>query len=313
MIVASTTPPRETRKRTADVVGWCDCQPARRRGFIEAPGGCGLAVTRLVRCERCGLVHVDPRPAPEEVRRFYEQVELWTRSVDAEGNPRSYVNELDMKRPQFVDLVRRIQKRKRAGLVLDVGSAAGLLELAMDRSRWSVVGIDRSPFIAEFGRQELKTHVLTGLFEEVDFPAGSFDVIVLKYTLEQVDAPLEVLRKARELLKADGWLVLADVINIDSFCARHFRGGYRLIHPTHFTYFSPATIRNMLMAAGFDVVQIEYPYFRTPYFTIASVATLGWRALRQSWGNVRGVEGPIIFSMPFYGNMMDVWAVPVYC
>lgn len=288
----------------------CDCHPDYRRLFVDAPGSCGLTVTRLLRCERCGLVFVDPRPSQEEVERFYARPELWTDSVDAEGRPRSYVKELDAKRPVFADLARRIERRRASGRLLDVGCAAGLLERELDPSRWQVTGVERSDFIAEFGRRELKTHVITGWFEDVAFAPASFDVIVMKYTLEHLDDPFAALDCARGLLKPDGWLVLADVINIDSFCARRFRGGYRLIHPIHYTYFNLQTLSATLQRSGFDVRQVEYPFWRTPYATVENLATLATRVVKRAWLDATGRRDDIVYSVPFRGNYMDVWASP---
>src|SRR5205823_4183595 len=128
-------------------------------------------------------------------------------------------------------------------------------------------GVESSPYIAEFGRTQLETNVLAGTFESLELEPESFDVVVMKYVLDHMEEPFAALEKARRILKPEGLLVLADLINIDSFCARFFREGHRLIHPMHFTYFSPDTIRFHLARAGFRVTGVEFPFFRTPYFT----------------------------------------------
>jgi SAM-dependent methyltransferase len=125
-----------------------------------------------------------------------------------------------------------------------------------------------------------------------------------------MEDPMAALLEARRILKPDGVLVIADLINIDSFCARVFGEGHRLIHPMHFTYFSPSTITYHLGRTGFTVTEIEYPYFRTPYFTVANIAKLMGRVLAQSVNRVTGRRHARVYSVPFYGNMMDVWARP---
>jgi SAM-dependent methyltransferase len=276
---------------------------------LEVSDNQGAAKTVLVRCNRCDLCFEEPRPPKAAIDAFYNDVALWTNSTDAEGKQRSYVRELQAKEPLFRSLARRIERYRVGGRLLDVGCGPGLLERVLDTARWQVTGIEMSPYIADFGRTQLETNVITGRFEELDLPADSFDVVVMKYVLDHMEEPFEALLKARRVLKADGLLVVADLINIESFCARWFADGFRLIHPMHFTYFSPRTIALHLERAGFSVTRIEYPYFGTPYCTFSGLSTLAWRVLRRLVLRFSGSRQPV-YSPPFYGNMMDVWAVP---
>ncbi len=280
------------------------CTPGQAFLDISVP-----EAIRLRRCGDCGVVFEDPRPAPERIKAFYDDAALWTRSTDAEGKPRSYVNELEAKTPVFRDLVRRIERFKRSGRVLDVGCGAGLLERVLDRTRWQTLGIDLSPFIADFGRREFGAHIVDGRFETLGLPEAPYDVVVMKYVLDHMEEPDRALARAREVLRPDGLLVLGDLINIDSPCARLFGPGHRLLHPMHFTYFSPRSIRLHLDRAGFRVVKIDFPFFRTPYFTGTNLRTMAVRTARRVRQILVG-GGEVIPSPPFYGNMMDVFAVP---
>ena len=277
---------------------------------MEVPQNQGARQTSLVQCNRCNLVFEEPRPPREEIEQFYSQKELWTNSRDAEGSAHSYVDELNVKKPLFENLAKRIQGRKSGGRLLDVGSGPGLLELVLTKPAWEVTGVEFASYIAEFGRQTLHTTVLNMSFVEADLPENYYDVIVLKYVLDHMEEPFEALTKARRLIKPDGILVVADLINIESFCARFFRQGYRLIHPMHFTYFSPRTIQLHLGRAGFSVTKIEFPYFSTPYFTLAHLTSLAGRVLHRVAQRSSITNGERIYSAPFYGNMMDVWAAP---
>ena len=199
--------------------------------------------------------------------------------------------------------------RGRDRTLLDVGCGPGLLERVLDRGRWHVTGIEMAPYIADFGRARLGTNVLAARLEDANLPPASFDVVVMKYVLDHMEEPFAALQKARRVIKPDGLLVIADLINIESFCARWFADGFRLIHPMHFTYFSPRTITLHLGRAGFAVQRIDYPYFGTPYCTLSGLGTLAWRIVRRGILRALGSRQRV-FSPPFYGNMMDVWAVP---
>ncbi len=288
----------------------CNLRCDDHRSFLKIPDNQGAKLTQLVQCNRCDLVFEDPRPSQEEIEAFYTNTELWTNSTDAEGNPRSYVKELLAKQPVFQDVVTRIEKYKQRGHLLDIGCGPGLLETVLDSSRWKVLGIEMSEYIAEFGRNELSTNVVSGKFEQIDLPEHHFDTIVMKYVLDHMEEPFEALQKARKLIKPDGVLLIADLINIDSFCARYFGAGHRLIHPMHFTYFSPKTIKFHLERAGFQTIKIEYPYFQTPYFNFPNLKTLASRILERFINQYILRNNKVVYSMPFYGNMMDIWAIP---
>lgn len=279
------------------------------RVHLEVRDNQGPANTILVRCNRCDLCFEEPRPPQAAIDAFYNNVGLWTNSTDAEGKPRSYVRELEAKKPFFRSLARRIEHSKTGGQLLDVGCGPGLLEQVLDRTRWQVTGIEMSPYIADFGRTQLGSNVITARFEDVELRPASFDVVVMKYVLDHMEEPFEALLKARHVIKPDGLLVIADLININSFCARWFADGFRLIHAMHFTYFSPKTITLHLGRAGFAVQRIEYPYFRTPYCTLSGLGTLAWRVVRRLFYRSLGIRQRV-YSPPFYGNMMDVWALP---
>ena len=296
--------------KSARVPGDCDLRCGDYVPFLEIPDNQGAEVTTLVRCTKCDLVFEHPRPPQEEIRAFYKDERLWTGSTDAEGNQRSYVREVMAKKPLFADLSARIEKHRSGGRLLDIGCGAGLLETVMDKNTWDVTGVESSEFIADFGRQHFGANIVSAKFEDLNFPEGHFDVVVLKYVLDHMEEPLDVLRKVRSVIKSDGLLVIADLINIESFCARFFAEGHRLIHPMHFTYFSPSTIATHLRRVGFEVVKIDYPFVRSPYCSVSNLTTFASRVIQRGFRKYVSKNRGKVYSTAFYGNMMDVWANP---
>ena len=285
------------------------CRPADELLVVEGQQRIeGHPITRIVRCRACGLAYEDPRPSREQIDAFYADERLWTESTDAEGNRRSYVAELDQKLPAFADLARRIERFETGGRLLDVGSGPGLLERALDSQRWDVLGVEMADHAVQVGRSELGASLIHGRFEDVHLPASGFDVVVMKYVLDHLEEPRGALQRARELLRPGGLLVVADLINIESFAARVFREGYRLLHPLHFTYFSSRTIRLHLGEVGFEVATIDQPFFNTPYFGPSALPRLAWRSARavlnRALGRPQGVVSPA-----WRGNMIDVFAI----
>lgn len=298
------------RSSSAEVVADCRLQCDSYLPYLTVENNQGPSTTHLVKCRHCGVVREQPRPPKSEIDGFYSNEASWTASTDAEGNPRSYVDEIEARMPLYTRLARRIEARKPGGKLLDVGCGDGLLQRAFDASRWDVIGVEPTRFIAEFGKNNLDSNIFVGRFEDFDAPDADFDVIVMKYVLDHAEDPREMLDKSRRLLKDDGLLVIADLINIDSFCARVFQEGFRLIHPLHFTYFSPRTVRLHLAHSGFRVQDIEFPFFETPYWSRETVIDMGKRVAKRVLQLLGRGPGQRVFSPPWYGNMMDVYAVP---
>jgi len=278
--------------------------------YLTIPANQGPRTTELVQCTDCGLVVEDSRPPKAEINAFYANEKLWTESIDAEGKPRSYVNEFNAKRPLFLDLVRRMETFKNEGYLLDVGAGPGLLESVLDDLYWEYRAIELSPYAVEFGRKQLGIEVEQGRFEAMDLPHKHFDVVMMKYMLDHTETPFAALQKARTVIADDGILCLADLINVDSIAAKIFKDGHRLFHPMHFTYFSPKTITEWLARAGFKVVRIDYPFLYTPYFNLSDIMTFAGRVVKKSMNLSGSKTDPRVYSTAFYGSMMDVWAVP---
>src|SRR5262249_13557443 len=87
----------------------CEFGCTRARRFLRVPDPQDAEEIILVKCQDCGLVFEDPRPSDAAIDAFYADQRLWTASTDAEGRARSYIHELETKRPVFTNLARRIE------------------------------------------------------------------------------------------------------------------------------------------------------------------------------------------------------------
>lgn len=201
----------------------------------------------LVRCLECGMVYVNPRPAPEEMEQYYAQ-HYWT-EPPAEGQ-RPFC---DRATRYTIDLLARQFPR---GRVLDVGCGIGTQAALMREAGLRPVGLDPYEHACRVAREHYGLEVICSYLATANLPERSFDAVTFFDVLEHVYDPVGDLKEARRLLNFGG-LVVVKVPNIRALQARVFgRWWYCLDVPRHLNHFSPATLRRALEKAGFDVVAV---------------------------------------------------------
>ena len=208
------------------------------------------AETRIVRCRRCGLAYLDPRPTPEELARFYEsdyyqsEDPLQHGYEDYEGLAASVKHMARVK-------TRIVRSRVSGGRLLDVGAAYGHFASAATRAGFDARGVELSAHAAETARERLGANVMAGTIADVDAPAGSFDVVTMWDVLEHAHDARATLASAAELLRPGGFVFLT-VPNAGSFIARLMGArwfGFQKLEHTY--YFTPRTLGVLLERAGF--------------------------------------------------------------
>jgi len=202
------------------------------------------------RCERCGLVHLEPRPAAEELPRFYTQE--YECFQEEEGN---WLLRWGQRRLWTARVLALRRYFPRPGHVLDVGCANGAFLEIMQEQGWRVSGIEPYPPAAERARTRLghAAAIQSSTLEEADL-AGPYDLITLWDVLEHLPDPVAALGRLAGALRAGGFLALG-VPNLESWDARLFGPSWiGWDAPRHLYLFPDATLREMLAAMGFALV-----------------------------------------------------------
>jgi 2-polyprenyl-6-hydroxyphenyl methylase / 3-demethylubiquinone-9 3-methyltransferase len=91
--------------------------------------------------------------------------------------------------------------------VLDIGCGAGFLTNELARRRFQVTGLDASETTIEVARRHDATRTVeyrVGDAYNLEFSAGTFDVVCAMDFLEHVDNPMQVVREASRVLKPGG-------------------------------------------------------------------------------------------------------------
>ncbi len=218
----------------------------------------GLSVEPLVivRCRRCGLSYLNPRPVGSHMHHFYPSPYYERRQVDGGASPEAARGMAAARRTNKAALDEQAQLCERAAQgggagrsVLDVGCASGVFLASMRQRSWDVLGVEISADAAAWGERELGLEIIDKPLTEAKLPAERFDVVTFWSSLEHFHDPLACLTEARRILKPGGAAVIL-VPNFASPTVRHLHWG--LDPPRHLYHFTPATLELVLRRAGFE-------------------------------------------------------------
>lgn len=205
----------------------------------------------IVRCERCGLTYTSPIPTLDELMPFYN-AGVYTK------DERRPVAALDRALSVFADMrLREIERWKKPGRLLDVGSGKGRFVWRATARGWAARGVEPVPGTVKLARSRYGVDVVEGTLIDAHFPASSFDVVTMWHVLEHVADAATELREVRRTLAPDGLLAL-EVPNIASLQAWLGRDRwFHLMLPHHLVHYTPATLHSVLAGAGFEVVRVR--------------------------------------------------------
>ncbi len=218
----------------------------------------------VVRCGGCGLLRLDPPPAPDAVARLYREDGLVLEYEARCG--RAYVSGDIEPAPFAASRLAALERlRGGPGRLLDVGAARGVfLDLARSRG-WTVRGVELSSEGVRVARERFGLEVAETTLEGAGFPDGSFDVVHMSHVLEHLDQPLRSLAEVRRVLKPGGILALevpnefGDLLgSVREVLLRRPRIVYAVPSP-HLFFFTPATLRRLVARAGFRPVALSTP------------------------------------------------------
>lgn len=212
---------------------------------------------RLIDCEACGFVHVDPLPRDADLEAFYRNKFYQTEKA-------RYIEEAtidgDWLELTFADRFVLFEKLVGTGSVLDVGSGPGYFLRAGKQRGWRVVGIEPSPIAAGFAREQHGVTVLDGMFDEGKLPdVGLLDVVHMSEVLEHVRDPFEIIGLAKRCLRPGGLVCISVPNDFNPLQAAVHHGRdddspWWVVPDHHLNYFSFESLEAFLDRLGFKVV-----------------------------------------------------------
>ncbi len=213
----------------------------------------------IIDCMTCGFVHIDPVPAPEELKKVYmeeyykDEKPLFIERVKEDIE---WWNVVYDERYEFFEASLPPERRE----ILDIGCGPGyFLKRGIDRG-WRCLGIEPSRQAGAHAKG-LGVEVMNAFLDETlaQGMKRRFDAVHLSEVLEHVPDPASVLRLANGLLNDHG-IICAVVPNDYSPVQLALRENlgfkpYWLAPPHHINYFSFASLSGLFEKAGFSVIE----------------------------------------------------------
>lgn len=197
----------------------------------------------LVRCKRCGLVYLNPRPDATELERHYPSFTFVRPPLDSPS--------------AFSWRLQQIEKYQKRGKILDVGCGNGGFLAFIQQKGWNVYGLDNAPAGVSIAKELLGDRVLLTTIDEASYPSNHFDVVCLFEVLEHLPDPLSDLREINRILRPGG-LVCISVPNFASWERVLFGKWWNgLDAPRHLYQFTPCTLQQVMTLADFTILELK--------------------------------------------------------
>ena len=200
---------------------------------------------RSVICRRCGLVWTDPRPTPDQLREFYAR----EYRLDYKGTYQPTLTHVYRSGKVALERIDRLRPLLEPGLrLLDVGAGSGEVVYMLRAMGCDASGLEPNEGYALYASTVLGAPVTHAFYQDAAVAPGSLDAVTMFHTLEHLDSPFDVMRRAREWLAPDG-ILLAEVPNVEAVCQQP----YQQFHRGHLYHFNLAALEAMGRRAGYAV------------------------------------------------------------
>ncbi len=213
---------------------------------------------QLLKCTKCGLVFSDY----VNTRNSFEQDYIEMKDLD-------YLKEENARRKSCRGVLKRIEKFKRRGKILEIGCANGLFLDEAKKRGWEAHGVELSKWAADYARKTFDLNITQGTIEEANLLNHSFDAIVMLDVIEHLNSPKTIIEKTRNLLKNNGFLYLSTP-DISSASSKLLKSKWWGINKYHHFCFSEKTLSTLLTSTNFKIKKI---FSHTRFFSLNFLLT----------------------------------------
>ncbi|MBI5095883.1 MAG: class I SAM-dependent methyltransferase [Candidatus Hydrogenedentes bacterium] len=165
----------------------------------------------LDRCVACGHVFSRKLPGKRILNLMYGDMHYWTKDKFHQG-----ITEIRPSEQWQGFTGARVGILERTGLLGDgaprkffeIGCSEGMVLHELHMRGHEVMGCEMNPEISEEGRKQLGVDIRTAMFEDLELPRASFDVVMSFHTIEHVKSPRAVFEHIVQILRPEGTVLI---------------------------------------------------------------------------------------------------------
>ena len=200
---------------------------------------------RIVQCNSCSIVYVNPRPHHQKVQDSYGDVEDTRYLEEEQGRIETFSASLD-----------HVRRFCPTGRLLDVGCHVGTFLTLAEQAGFDVAGVEPSRWAAGVARGRIRGSVHNGAVEDAPLPEGGYDVVTLWDVIEHLPDPALDIRAIHAALRPGG-IFAVSTMDVDSLFARVAGKRWPWYMHMHLVYFSRRTLCEMLRREGFEIADVS--------------------------------------------------------
>ncbi len=211
-------------------------------------------------CGKCDTLYVNPRPTPVILDEFYatsENYKYWNKYIFPASEEARRAKIFRPRAERLADICRRYKVE--TNTLLEVGAGFGTFCEEIQRIGLfkRVIAVEPTPDLAETCRRK-GLEVIDKPIEQVHWEQGAVNVVASFEVIEHLFSPADYIRSCFAVLNVGGLLVLS-CPNIKGFDVSVLMKLSDTIDFEHLNYFHPTSLSNLVLANGFDVVEILTP------------------------------------------------------
>lgn len=251
---------------------------------------------KIIKCQNCGLIYVNPHPTQKEIVEFYPDTYSWKETLVAE----SFFTRIIRKLEKFyrghllkyeVNKVIKFTKKKK-GKILDIGCGAGDRLNLFRKKGFDTYGTEITD-MADYAKDFFGLNVIKKDLFDANLPDVFFDIITLHNVIEHVPNPQDIIKECYRILKKNGFLVM-QTPNINCFQFKFLKNRWTVIDPPrHLYYFSDLILKKELEKNKFKVTKIDYffNWWHPPTIVISLFPNLD---PQMSWLEEKNKGNPVL-------------------
>lgn len=226
-----------------------------------------------VRCSECGTLVLQTGPSDGQLKVQNDDTDFYGKRywLEHQSEKFKYPSIFERARQDIVERnlhwFQALQKYKLPpAKTLELGCSHGSFVAILRQAGYDASGMEMSPWVVELAKETFDVPMIVGPLEAIDLPACTFDVVALMDVLEHLPDPVATMRRAIELLKPDGILLIQtpefrEEMDYETLVSTNSPFLEQLKADEHLYLFTRNSVTRLFQELGAQHLQFEPPIF----------------------------------------------------